>query len=242
MHKLIKSAGEEGVLKVRSVTSVIKKYIVPAVSGCLLVVGPVHAQDAGSTEFTSYVDVMFNYEQSETDDEFTVTNSSSLAIRDGTPNGTVVDPLDAAMGATVLVGFRRAGWYGFEFGLGLSKDGDSDAEKQSFQFNTLIYPFDDSNLYFKLATGITRYDKYQFQRDRFPIEKNNSDFFTLDVGGGLGYVLPVEIGDIKLGIRAEAVYIIGDRFTERDTDFHEDYDVPGKLEELHFNLGIRFQL
>jgi hypothetical protein len=196
----------------------------------------------GSKEFSSYVDLMFNYEQSETDDEFTVTRPATLSQPFGGSNGDVVDPLDTAMGFSALVGFRRDGWYGFEFGLGMSKDGDTDVEKQSFQFNTLFYPLDSSNLYLKLATGVTRYIDYQFQRDTFPIEKNNTDFFTLDVGAGVGYVFPIEIGDAQFGIRAEAVYLVGDRFIERDSDFNEDYDIPGKFEEVHFNLGVRFVL
>jgi hypothetical protein len=149
--------------------------------------------------------------------------------------------LDTAHGVSVLAGFRRKGWYGFEFGLGYLKDGVVD--KQSAHFNTLIYPFSSlPNFYTKIATGVTRYVDYPFERTEDPIADADHDFVTLNYGGGMGYVLPIKISDTKFSIRAEAVYQVGDRFLERESDFEADISAPGTFHNVQFNLGIRFPL
>lgn len=193
----------------------------------------------GSTAFFSYVDVLFNYEQDETDDEFVLSQGGGLL---GGGSSTNVDPLDKSMGLSVLAGFRRQGWYGFEFGLSYSKDGDSDVQKQSALFNTLIYPFETSEFYLKLATGVTRYVEYPITRTPFPIADGDDDFTTINYGLGVGYVFPLQFGERSFGLRAEASYLVGDRFLERESDFEEDISAPGTLKALHFNIGLRFPL
>ncbi|GAB3372837.1 hypothetical protein GCM10027567_08790 [Spongiibacter taiwanensis] len=194
----------------------------------------------GSTTFDSYIDVMFNTEFSQDDDVQTVTTGGGLL---GGGSTKTYDPvLDQANGISVLAGFRRKGWYGFEVGFGYSKDGEADVQKQSAQFNTLFYPFEESNLYLKLALGVTRYVEYPIERSDDPIPDGDDDFLTANYGGGVGYVLPIEFGETSLGIRAEAVYLVGDRFLERENDFEEDIRAPGTLKEVQFNIGVRFPL
>lgn len=235
----------------------VNKYLLASLAFLCVTASPVNAQygggegspsstegesaaaGSGSKEFFSYVDVMFSYQLDETDDEFVLTEGGGLL---GGGSSTDIDPLDKSMGFNVLAGFRRQGWYGFEFGLGYSKDGDSDVQKQSALFNTLIYPFESSELYLKIATGVTRYVEYPIERSPFPIADGDDDFTTINYGAGVGYVFPMQVGESSFGIRAEAVYLIGDRFLERESDFEEDIRAPGTLEAVHFNVGLRFPL
>lgn len=240
------------------VTQLFKKIVFPAVVTAAFMVSPAHAQyggggggassggsssgssaASGSKEFFSYVDVMFNYIQDETDDEFILTEGGGLL---GGGSSVAVDPIDKSIGGSVLAGFRREGWFGFELGLGYNKDGDTDVQQQSVIFNALIYPFDDSELYLKIASGVTRYVEYPIQRSAEPIPDGDDDFITLNYGAGLGYVFPMSFGDTDFGIRAEAVYLVGDRFLERENDFEEDIRAPSTLHQVQFNLGIRFPL
>lgn len=240
------------------VTQLLKKIVLPAFVATVFMAPPAHAQygdggggtssggggnmssaASGSTEFFSYVDVMVNYVQDETDDEFVLTQGGGLF---GGGTSEAVDPLDKSIGGSVLAGFRRKGWFGFELGLGYNKDGDTDVQQQSFIFNALIYPFDDSELYLKVASGVTRYVEYPIQRSADPIPDGDDDFITLNYGAGLGYVFPMSIGDTDFGIRAEAVYLVGDRFLERENDFEEDIRAPSTLHQVQFNVGIRFPL
>lgn len=195
----------------------------------------------GSTDFSSYVDVMFNYEKSETEPRSRTTQNSGgmLGGLGGSTTTTIEDPIGTAKGMSVLAGFRRKGWYGFEFGASYTSGGDVD--KQSLIFNTLIYPF-DNNLYLKLASGVTRYVEYPIERGSDPIPDGDDDFITINYGAGLGYVIPFNVGDTPLGIRLEAVYLAGDRFLERESDFEEDIRAPGTLKDIQINIGLRFPL
>ncbi len=249
LGNILKIKAQEG----SPVKNLLKKYLVPAAGSMLLLASPAQAQygdgggagaassastgKSGSSTFFSYVDVMYSYQQDETDDEFTLNEGGGLF---GGGSSTEVDPIDAAQGINVLAGFRRQGWYGFEFGLGYAKDGD--VEKLSAMFNTLIYPFDESEFYLKLATGATRYEEYPIQRGLDPIADGDDGFVTGNFGAGLGYVFPLELAEKPFGIRFEAVYMVGDRFLERESDFEEDIRAPGTLKEIQFNVGLRFPL
>ena len=215
-----------------------KKLALIAASAAMLFTPPALAQYGGgggsspapsssssgynkAKEFSSYMDVMINYE--ETDD----------------------DPqLDSAVGLSVLGGFKRDGWYGFEFGLGQKKDDDAKVHKQSAIFNTLIYPFYNKlpNLYGKIAMGVTRYVDYPLERGTNAIADGEDDFVTVDYGGGIGYVLPLTKSEKPLSLRFEAVYVVGDRFLERESDFEDDIRAPGNFHDVQFNLGLRFPL
>lgn len=240
-----------------SVSKFIRNTLVAAV-GSLIFASPVFAQyesgggsasggvggeaKSGSKAFFSYVDVMVSSEFNQDDDVQVVTTSSG-GLLGGTTTKTYDPVLDTAHGINVLMGFRRKGWYGFEFGLGYSKDTEEAAVvKQSAQFNTLLYPFEDSEFYLKLATGVTRYVEYPISRSNDPIPDGDDDFTTVNYGAGLGYVLPMEFDEMSFGIRAEAVYLVGDRFLERENDFEADIRAPGTLKEVQFNVGIRFPL
>ncbi|MBU0537826.1 MAG: hypothetical protein KKF24_02535, partial [Gammaproteobacteria bacterium] len=120
---------------------------------------------SGSSSFTSYVDVMYSLQNSDDDTRGTTTTQGGgsgglggLLGGGGNNTAPVRDPvLDKGQGFAVLAGFRRKGWYGFEFGGSYAKD--EDVQKQSLLFNTLIYPF-ENNFYIKLASGVTRYVEY----------------------------------------------------------------------------------
>lgn len=240
-------------LEVSPVTNILNKYAISVVLSLFLFAGQAQAQygdsdapsasannasGAGSKAFSSYVDVMFSAQKSKDDDSQTVTTSpGSLLVA---PETKTYDPvLDTAKGISVLAGFRRKGWYGFEFGAAYAKD--NDVQKQSLLFNTLIYPF-ENNLYIKLASGVTRYVEYPISRSEDAIADGDDDFITINYGAGIGYVLPVTLGNHKFGIRAEAVYHVADRFLERESDFEEDIRAPGTLKEVQLNIGIRFPL
>ena len=90
--------------------------------------------------------------------------------------------------------------------------------------------------------GVTRYVEYPIERSDDPIPDGDDDFTTANYGGGVGYVLPIEFGETSLGIRAEAVYLVGDRFLERENDFEDDIRAPGTFKEVQFNIGVRFPL
>lgn len=199
------------------------------------------SSSAGTAEFSSYVDVLFNYEKSETEPRSRTVESSGgmLSGLGGSTTTTTEDPIGTAKGVSVLAGFRRKGWYGFEFGGSYTKGGE--VQKQSLLFNTLIYPF-ENNLYIKLASGVTRYVEYPIERGSDPIPDGDDDFITINYGAGLGYVVPFKVADKSLGVRFEAVYMAGDRFLERESDFEEDIRAPGILKDIHFNIGLRFAL
>jgi|TARA_R110001583_G_scaffold174631_1_gene329106 hypothetical protein len=242
-------------IEVIAVKNFNSKLYLAAVALLLTVVSPAYAQygegeaaapssssgSTGSTEFSSYVDVLFNYEKSETEPRSRTTQSSGgiLGGLGGSTTTTVDDPIGTAKGMSVVAGFRRKGWYGFEFGGSYTKGGD--VAKQSLIFNTLIYPF-ENNFYLKLASGVTRYVEYPIERTNDPIPDGDDDFITLNYGAGLGYVIPFDIGDTSLGIRLEAVYLAGDRFLERESDFEEDIRAPGILKDIQINIGLRFPL
>ncbi|MEX1669223.1 hypothetical protein AB4876_09895 [Zhongshania guokunii] len=202
---------------------------------------------SGSTAFTSYLDVMYSLQNSDDDVRGTTTTQGGGGgglggVLGGGGNNTepVRDPvLDQGQGITVLAGFRRKGWYGFEFGGSYAKD--EDVQKQSLLFNTLIYPF-ENNFYIKLASGVTRYVEYPLAQSVDAFEDSDDDFITINYGAGIGYVFPFELSDTPLGIRAEVVYHVADRFLERENDFEEDINAPGNLKEIQFNLGIRIPL
>ena len=243
--------------EVKSVTNPMTKTLLAVVASTVLLSTPAVAQygdsggassgsssssssTSGSSEFGSYIDVMFDTQLNQDDDVQTVTTGGGGLLGGGTSK--TYDPvLDKAHGASVLFGFRRKGWYGFEFGLGYSKDGESDVQKNSAMFNTLFYPF-ENDLYLKLALGVTRYVEYPIGRSSDPIPDGDDDFITVNYGAGVGYVFPFELGERSFGIRAEAVYLVGDRFLERENDFEEDIRAPGTLEEIQLNIGIRFPL
>lgn len=197
--------------------------------------------NSGSNAFKSYVDIMYSFEQSETEQPFSTQNSDGgLLGMGGSSEATrIEDPIDTAEGLQVVAGFRRKGWYGFEFGLGYTRGGDVD--KQSFLFNTLIYPF-ESDLYLKVATGVTRYVEYPIERGEGAIPDGDDDFITVNYGLGLGYVFPFEVAEKPFGIRFEAVYLVGDRFLERESDFETDIRAPGTLKDIQLNVGLRFPL
>ncbi|AKH67910.1 hypothetical protein IMCC21906_00217 [Spongiibacter sp. IMCC21906] len=246
-------------LEVISVKNLVKKIMMPVAGSMLLMANPSFAQyggeggggapgggassggSTGSTEFVSYVDVLFLTQFNQDDDVQTVSEPGGLL---GGGSSTTFDPvLDRAHGISVLAGFRRKGWYGFELGFSYAKDGeDADVQKQGIDFNTLLYPFNDSNLYFKIAMGATRYVEYPLTQTPDAFEDSDDDFITVNYGGGVGYVLPLQLGETEFGIRAEAVYLIKDRFLERENDFEADINAPGQFEEVQFNVGIRFPL
>lgn len=202
---------------------------------------------SGSSSFVSYFDVMYSLQNSDDDTRGTTTTQGGgggglggLLGGGGNNTDPVRDPvLDKGQGFAVLAGFRRKGWYGFEFGGSYAKD--EDVQKQSLLFNTLIYPF-ENNFYIKLASGVTRYVEYPLAQSVDAFEDSDDDFITINYGAGVGYVFPLEIGDTPIGIRAEAVYHVADRFLERENDFEEDINAPGNLKEIQFNIGIRFPL
>lgn len=245
-------------LEVISVRNSVKKIILPAAGFMLLMANPSFAQyDGGggaassgggtsssstnsSTIFKSYVDVVFLTEFNQDDDVQTVSTAGGLL---GGSSSKTYDPvMDKAHGISVLAGFRGEGWYGFELGLSYSKDGEADVQKQSANFNTLLYPLDDSNLYVKIAMGVTRYVEYPLGLSVDAFQDADDDFITANYGAGVGYVFPMQLGETKFGIKAEAVYLISDRFRERENDFKTDVDAPGQLEEVQFNIGLRFPL
>ncbi|MFT6552335.1 MAG: hypothetical protein ACJA1I_002387 [Zhongshania marina] len=244
------------------VKNLIKNIIAPSSAILLLASTPVLAQygegsgstgvssssgASGSSSFTSYVDVMYSLQNSDDDTRGTTSTQGGgsgglggLLGAGGNNTAPVRDPvLDKGQGFAVLAGFRRKGWYGFEFGGSYAKD--EDVQKQSLLFNTLIYPF-ENNFYIKLASGVTRYVEYPLAQSVDAFEDSDDDFITINYGAGIGYVLPLEIGDTPIGIRAEAVYHVADRFLERENDFEEDINAPGNLKEIQFNIGIRFPL
>ena len=244
------------------VKNLIRNIIAPSSAILLLASTPVLAQygegggstgasssngASGSSSFTSYVDVMYSLQNSDDDTRGTTTTQGGgsgglggLLGGGGNNTAPVRDPvLDKGQGFAVLAGFRRKGWYGFEFGGSYAKD--EDVQKQSLLFNTLIYPF-ENNFYIKLASGVTRYVEYPLAQSVDAFEDSDDDFITINYGAGIGYVLPLEIGDTPIGIRAEAVYHVADRFLERENDFEEDINAPGNLKEIQFNIGIRFPL
>ena len=261
MQLHIKNEVNQKVQKVSIVKNLIMNIVAPTSAILLLAATPALAQygdsggssgassSTGSTRtaaFTSYVDVMYSMQNSDDDIRGTTTTQGGggglggLLGGGGNNTNPVRDPvLDKGQGFAVLAGFRRKGWYGFEFGGSYAKD--EDVQKQSLLFNTLIYPF-ENNFYIKLASGVTRYVEYPLAQSVDAFEDSDDDFITINYGAGIGYVFPFEVGDTPLGIRAEVVYHVADRFLERENDFEEDINAPGNLKEIQFNVGIRFPL
>lgn len=261
MQLHIKNDVNQKVQKVSIVKNLIMNIVAPTSAILLLAATPALAQygDSGGSSgassstgatrtaaFTSYVDVMYSMQNSDDDIRGTTTTQGGggglggLLGGGGNNTNPVRDPvLDKGQGFAVLAGFRRKGWYGFEFGGSYAKD--EDVQKQSLLFNTLIYPF-ENNFYIKLASGVTRYVEYPLAQSVDAFEDSDDDFITINYGAGIGYVFPFEVGDTPLGIRAEVVYHVADRFLERENDFEEDINAPGNLKEIQFNVGIRFPL
>lgn len=261
MQLHIKNDVNQKVQKVSIVKNLIMNIVAPTSAILLLAATPALAQygDSGGSSgassstgatrtaaFTSYVDVMYSMQNSDDDIRGTTTTQGGggglggLLGGGGNNTNPVRDPvLDKGQGFAVLAGFRRKGWYGFEFGGSYAKD--EDVQKQSLLFNTLIYPF-ENNFYIKLASGVTRYVEYPLAQSVDAFEDSDDDFITINYGAGIGYVFPFEVGDTPLGIRAEVVYHVADRFLERENDFEEDINAPGNLKEIQFNIGIRFPL
>jgi len=243
------------------VKKLIRNIIAPTTALLLLASGTAFAQydeggssaapanssgTTGSKSFTSYLDVMYSLQNSDDDVRGTTTTQGGggglggILGAGGNNTDPVRDPvLDKGQGFAILAGFRRKGWYGFEFGGSYAKD--EDVQKQSLLFNTLIYPF-ENNFYIKLASGVTRYVEYPLAQSVDSFEDSDDDFITINYGAGIGYVFPFEVADTPLGIRAEVVYHVADRFLERENDFEEDINAPGNLKEIQFNVGIRFPL
>lgn len=150
------------------------------------------------------------------------------------------DVLSNNLGGSILIGYRDwAHHYALETGLAYTVD--SGVQRQSGKIKVLVFPFDSLPMaYGVLGTGITRFYKYPHGHapDLLAVSRND-DFYTVDLAGGVGYMLPFHGSSYDWAIRAEVLFQLGDRFIERESDFQTDIDAPSTFKDVVLNIGLQ---
>ncbi|WP_157622811.1 OmpA family protein [Solimonas soli] len=162
----------------------------------------------------------------------------------GTYLKSLQDPvLSNNFGGSLLLGYRDEE-HNYALETGLTYTTSSGVQRQSFKIKALLFPFDSlPYLYGVIGGGMTRFVDYPHSHIAPILEATpNDDFFTVDVMAGLGYMLPLHVGRYDFAIRAEALYQLGDRFLERESDFKEDIDAPSTFKDVMVNIGLQLPL
>lgn len=147
------------------------------------------------------------------------------------------DPeLDIGYGGAALLGYRKKS-YALETGFGYHAD--HGISRVSWKVKTLLFPFESIPFLYGVAgAGASRYAKYPIADTPMAIDGRDS-FYTADLIAGLGYMVPLRVGNYEFAIRAEALYELGDRFLERENDFKPDIAAPGTFKTAVLNIGLQ---
>ncbi|WP_428311867.1 OmpA family protein [Hydrocarboniphaga sp.] len=137
-------------------------------------------------------------------------------------------PLDNGYGG-ILAGGYRSNFYAMEIAptYGEQKPGTF----KGIAVNGLLFPFQGlPNLYGTIGLSGIQYTDYKADGDKL-------HFNTVNVDGGVGYLLPLSVGRYDFAIRAEARYRVGRRekeYNDRDIDI----DAPRRFEPVLVNVGL----
>jgi outer membrane protein OmpA-like peptidoglycan-associated protein len=167
---------------------------------------------------------------------------AALADEEPTPfyKGAYVSPMASGVFPTdktplkngyggILAGGYRSNFYAMEIAptYGEQKPGTF----KGIALNGLLFPFTSlPNLYGTVGLSGIQYTDYKAKGEKL-------HFNTVNVDGGVGYLLPLSFGRYGFALRAEARYRVGRRekeYNDRDTDI----DAPRHFEPVLFNVGL----
>lgn len=146
------------------------------------------------------------------------------------------DRLDAGVGGTLALGYRRQHWaielFGFQ--VGLDAEGAS-PDLKGGGVNALWFAFDSlPNLYGIGSLGGAEVSEY-------PLGAADQEHFTLiRAGAGAGVLFPFALGRYDLAARAEALYVFGHRDDEASS--LPAVDAPKSFDDVVINLGLQLPL
>lgn len=145
------------------------------------------------------------------------------------------DAFDDGPGANLAFGYRL-NWWAVEAAVVYGKldgaNGRPETDIVGGSINGLLFPFSAlPNLYGLIGVG-------GLEVDRHP--QINRKYSNTTVEGGLGYIVPLQLGNYHFGVRADARYRYSDR--ERRVDPGGDLPIPTTFKDVVLHLGFQLPL